>query len=156
MMDQESMKNAQKVVTGTLIGVLAGIMIAPRSGRETREMLKKHGKDTLDSLQDKLAAIRFKLSNKIEDLREISSELTGELKTQSQELIRRAEVLRDDLKVAAIEFADATDEAKEAAAERIQVLMADAKAVSHELSRTTKEMTRVTKEKLAKDETPKG
>ena len=158
-MNEDSKNTAQKVLTGTIVGLMAGtivgILIAPRSGRETREILRKRGQDTLETLQDKLAGIRFKLSNKIEDLREISVELTGELKAQSQELIRRAEVLRDDLKAAAIEFGEATGEAQAAAADRIELLMRDAKAVSHELSRATREMSRVAKAKLTSDDKSK-
>lgn len=36
------------VVLGAAVGVIAGILTAPKSGKETRQDLKEHGKKALD------------------------------------------------------------------------------------------------------------
>lgn len=155
-MDQNTQNNVKNVAIATTVGLLAGtvigILIAPRSGRETREMIKQKTQKSVEDMQAKIAEIRNKLAHKIEDLREISVELVGEAKTESQELIRRAEILKEDLKAVAIEFSESAGEAREAAGERMQMLASESKDVMHELSRTTRQLSRSAKAKLSPED----
>jgi gas vesicle protein len=154
-MDDNTSNNAKNVMVATAVGVLAGtvlgILIAPRSGRETRDLIKERTQRSVEDMQAKLAEIRYKLANKIEDLRELSHELVGEAKVQSQELIRRAEILKADLKATAVELSESVGEARDAAVIRMRQLTNESNDVMRELNRTSKELARTTKDKLKTD-----
>ena len=49
---------AAGVAVGAVIGALAGILLAPKSGKETREDLKKFAEDTKQKLTTKLESMK--------------------------------------------------------------------------------------------------
>lgn len=46
------------LVLGALIGVAAGVLLAPEKGSDTRETLKKEGKDIKDNLVDGFTEVK--------------------------------------------------------------------------------------------------
>lgn len=68
-MSQEKLKSA---VIGALAGLITGILIAPRSGKETREVVKKK----YDEIHDDIAE---KLSKTNEITRETFSDIVGDV-----------------------------------------------------------------------------
>lgn len=50
------------LVLGTIIGVAAGILLAPEKGSVTRDKLKKEGKDIKDQLVDDFTEVKDDLS----------------------------------------------------------------------------------------------
>jgi len=49
---------AAGVAVGAIIGALAGVLLAPKSGKETREDLKKFAEDTKQKLATKLNTMK--------------------------------------------------------------------------------------------------
>ena len=54
--------NSTKVITGLLVGVAVGILIAPSKGSETRKKLSKSVNDLSDCLQDIIDTTRDKIN----------------------------------------------------------------------------------------------
>lgn len=46
---------------GTAVGVAAGVLLAPKSGKETRGVLTKKTKDTLETVKDGLSVAKDKI-----------------------------------------------------------------------------------------------
>lgn len=59
--------NSSKVLLGILggvaVGAVAGVLLAPASGKETRKKLAKNGKDYVDGLKSKVDGFKDKLQN---------------------------------------------------------------------------------------------
>ncbi len=49
--------SAWAFVLGSAIGVAAGLLLAPRPGRESRQRLREYGRDVKEYLQEKGAAV---------------------------------------------------------------------------------------------------
>jgi gas vesicle protein len=45
-------------VRGALLGLMAGLMVAPRSGKETRENIKKHYEEISDRISEELCRLK--------------------------------------------------------------------------------------------------
>jgi gas vesicle protein len=43
---------------GALLGLIAGILVAPRSGKETRENIKKHYEEISDRISEELSRLK--------------------------------------------------------------------------------------------------
>lgn len=54
------MKNGLKIAGALLVGAAAGILLAPRSGKETRKAISDKTNEVKDSLDEKLASITNK------------------------------------------------------------------------------------------------
>lgn len=77
---------------GGLAGLVAGLLFAPRSGRQTRQLIKEELYTQLDQAR-----------NGIEDR---AHEITGTVKAKADELRHRAHEIADDLERAGIEALD--------------------------------------------------
>lgn len=88
--------NAQKLLIGTLSGLVAGIavgiLIAPAEGSETRQRIS----DTASSLKRKLRELRGVAADELDELREIFE--------------REAEGMREDVRTRVMELLKAAKE----------------------------------------------
>ena len=57
---QDNMKNGLKIAGALLVGAAAGILLAPKSGKETRKDIADKANQAKDSLDEKLASITSK------------------------------------------------------------------------------------------------
>ena len=57
------------LILGAAVGTVAGILLAPKSGKETREDIKQFALDVTDKAQDLYVSSRRKVEEKIEDLK---------------------------------------------------------------------------------------
>ncbi len=64
---------------GAAIGAVAGILLAPQSGEETREQLGKMASDLADKTDATVQDIKKKADNLISDAQEKSEEIIGKL-----------------------------------------------------------------------------
>ncbi len=98
--------SAQKVLTGALSGLVAGvaigILIAPASGEETRQRIS----DTADSLKRKLRQLRGVTVDELDELSDIFEKETEGLKDDVRsrvlELIRAAKEKGNHIKEEAL------------------------------------------------------
>src|SRR6185312_10792916 len=88
-------------LVGAVLGAVAGILLAPKSGKETREDIKRNVKGTYHDFQQRLETMSDEMGGRVENLKAAAKDLKGEAKEESQELVRRAEVLKQDLRISA-------------------------------------------------------
>lgn len=72
-------KGLGKFLVGLGVGAGLGVLFAPKSGKETRDVLKKYIEDFVDSLKDiDVNEVRDEFLNKIEDIRNELEDLDKE------------------------------------------------------------------------------
>lgn len=71
------------VIAGIALGAVAGLLLAPESGAETRAKLKEKSSDLKDSIQDHLNALSEHLDN--DTLQKIKDEIDGAQETAKEE-----------------------------------------------------------------------
>lgn len=84
---------------GGLIGASLGLLFAPRSGRETREMLMEKGEGILDQGKDIYENGRERLVEAVESGKAVADERTAELRTKVEEVRDR---LKDQVSDASV------------------------------------------------------
>jgi gas vesicle protein len=67
-MDDRSWDRLSGIIIGAAIGFVAGILMAPSTGTETRETIKKKTQGTLDQVSGSVRDIRENLTKKGQDL----------------------------------------------------------------------------------------
>lgn len=60
---------------GTVVGVTAGILLAPKSGVETREDIKKFAQESADSAEAYYKKAKRQLNKKVRDLKEAGNSI---------------------------------------------------------------------------------
>jgi gas vesicle protein len=125
---------------GVMLGALAGILLAPKSGKETRGDIKDKVKGTYQDVVARLETMSDEVGGKVDSLKEAAKDLKGEAREESQELIRRAEVLKQDLRVSASNLSKSGAEAKDGAVKQVKQLLNEGADVMSELERVTKRL----------------
>lgn len=59
------------MAVGAAVGAIAGIMLAPDKGSETRRKLKEQGKKVADNLKDKFNNSKEKMNGMKEDIEQV-------------------------------------------------------------------------------------
>jgi gas vesicle protein len=78
-------------LTGAAIGAVAGLLLAPKSGVQTRRDLRRFSKKTLDQLDDLQADMREQITDKYEQVVEAFDnvkDFVGDGKTRLQKMVR--------------------------------------------------------------------
>jgi gas vesicle protein len=149
---QRKQDMAKSFVKGTLFGaVVAGVaalLLAPKSGKETRDDIKGRVKGTYQDIQHRLEKMSDEMNGRVESLREAAKDLKGEAREESQELIRRAEVLKQDLRVSANNLASSGVQTKDVAVKEVKGLLGEGAAVMSELERVTKHLANSARQKV--------
>lgn len=73
------LKNTLLVSGGLVAGIVTGILIAPKSGKETREELTSKIKDLQSKIEGLSGEARSKIENKITDLKESLKEVEAQV-----------------------------------------------------------------------------
>ncbi len=66
-------------VIGGAIGAIAGILLAPQSGEETREAISENAKMAYKKTQDVVKDIQDKADDKIEEMQKKGNEIIGKI-----------------------------------------------------------------------------
>ncbi len=136
-------------IFGAIVGMIAGVLLAPKSGKETREDIKRKAQGTYQDITDQLSQLREDVSGRVDSLKAVAKDLHGEAKQESQELIRRAEVLMQDLRVSAGNLAKNGAQAKDATMKDVKLLLGEGSDVMKELERVTRTLAGSAKDKFA-------
>jgi len=75
-------------LVGGAVGAIAGLLLAPQSGEETREMIAKTSSDLYDKTEDSLKEIKEKAEVVVEDLQKKGDELISKI----QGMLKKEEV----------------------------------------------------------------
>jgi len=72
---------------GSAVGGVVGLLLAPTSGEETREMIAEKSDEIYKSTEDSVSEIQNKANDVIEDIQKKGDELL----TKAQDLIKKEE-----------------------------------------------------------------
>jgi gas vesicle protein len=72
-------------ILGSAVGGVLGILLAPRSGEETRELILDKSEEVYKSTEDSLKEIHKKANHVIDDIQKKGDDLLGQIK----ELIKK-------------------------------------------------------------------
>ena len=73
---------------GGAVGAIAGLLLAPQSGEETRDMIAQKSSDLYDKTEDSLKEIKEKAEVVVEDLQKKGDELISKI----QGMLKKEEV----------------------------------------------------------------
>ena len=68
-------------IVGGAVGALAGLLLAPQSGEDTREMIAKTSTELYDKTEDSLKEIKEKAEDVVEDLQKKGDELIAKVQS---------------------------------------------------------------------------
>ena len=74
-------------IVGGAVGALAGLLLAPQSGEETREMIAKTSTDIYDKTEASIKEIKSKTESVVDDLQKKGEELI----TKVQDVLKKDE-----------------------------------------------------------------
>lgn len=124
-------KSLKRLAIGTLIagaaGYVAGILTAPKSGRETRKGIKDTADKTISSAEAQLKKAHTELNDLIDEAKSRGLELQGKSKEQLNDASANAKVAKEKLRelISAVREGEADDK-------ELQRAMSDAgKALKH-------------------------
>ena len=146
-MEKQERNLVRGTVIGIGIGVLIGLLYAPRSGKESRDRLATRGKDTLDDVEQRLGEVRHELDDRIDALRDLAATISEEASVQSQDLLAKAEVLKTDLSGSAANLAKNTGKARADAVVDAKRLVKQGADILSELERATRQVVQNTKQR---------
>lgn len=88
-------KFAIGAVLAAAAGYVAGILTAPKSGKETREDIKHTAKETMTAAEKELKVLHTELSKLLEEARERGTELKGSAQENFDKAMNAARVARE-------------------------------------------------------------
>lgn len=93
-------------------GYLAGILTAPKSGRETREDMRRAAKSTMSEAEHQLKNISSELADMLDEARRRGSEMGDQARRELDDLSIKARIARDKARevVTAVQEGDAKDD----------------------------------------------
>jgi gas vesicle protein len=126
---------------------VAGLLLAPKSGKETQADIKRKIKATAGDIQERLEKMSDEVTGRVDVLKEAAKDLRGEAKEESQELVKRAEVLKQDLRISATNLSKQGSAAKDSTIKDVKLLLNEGSSVMDELERVTKHLVNSAKDK---------
>ena len=129
------------------VGVVIGVLVAPRSGKETRERIVARSRQSFDNLENRLSDLRSDLAKRIDSLRDLAETVGEEASVQSRAVISKAELLKADLRSSASHLAENTGKARTDAVSDAKRLVRQGGDIMTELERATREIVKNTRAK---------
>ncbi len=139
---------AKGTIIGVAVGAVAALLFAPKSGKETQSDIKKKVKGTYQDAHNKLEDISDELAGRVDNLKVAAGDLKGEAKEESQNLIHKAEILKQDMRIAASDMAKSGANTKDTAMKHVKQLIGEGSDVMSELERLTKQLATSAKDKV--------
>ncbi|MDB5166732.1 MAG: YtxH protein [Candidatus Saccharibacteria bacterium] len=115
MADKHNSSNASKFAIGAAIaagvGYLAGILTAPKSGKETREDLKHTANQAMTEADKQLKKLHTEIAELADNAKEASAKLSGKAKAELDAVIATANESRQRIRemLSSVHDGDADD-----------------------------------------------
>lgn len=109
-------KMLRKLMVGVglaaLVGYLAGILTAPKSGKETREDVRKAAQAGMTEAERQLKNVSGELADLLEEAKKRAADLSDKARKEMDDLVARAKAAREKARevVSAVHEGDAEDE----------------------------------------------
>lgn len=136
---------------GLLAGAAAGLLLAPKSGKETREDLRRGMGKIRSSAQSGLERINRELDSQINQLQDLARDLKGEAAAGVKSAVNEAELLRKDIRVVLADWSRLGGDAKVTANRNSRQLMAGGKRMAAELKRLVAGLSQSAKARMQKE-----
>ncbi len=145
-------KHTKGFVKGTLIGAaigsLAALLLAPKSGKETQADIKAKARKVVKDVDQRVTDLQSELDGRIDEFKVVAKDLRGEAYEESQKLVTKAELLKQDLQDSAGKIGKAGKSVKDDAVIDAKRLVSEGSAVISELERATKKIIRSAQDKV--------
>lgn len=125
------------ILIGTVVGVITGLLTAPKSGKETRQDIKDKAKEVKGAAERKLKDAHKELGKLSVQAKEKASKLKGKAKVEWEELAKKADQLKGDVKAAITSIKSGDDDSDEAT---IDQLLSDISALKSKVTKKAKEL----------------
>lgn len=111
-MDRSSKRWAVGALLAALVGYIAGILTAPKSGRETREDIRRAAQNGMVEAEKKLKKLHTQMATLINEAKEQIESLSGTAKKDLQAAIDKAAVAKEKARemLSALHEGDAQDD----------------------------------------------
>lgn len=125
------------LIIGTVVGVVAGILTAPKSGKETREDLKKKASEAKGVAERKLKEAHKELGSLSEEAKKQAEILKGKASEEWHELNIKTEELKARIKDAITDIKSGEDKDDDITVDK---LLADLSALKDKITKKAKEL----------------
>ncbi len=107
------------IILGAIAGVVAGFLTAPKSGKETREDIRKKAGEVKGTAERKLKDAHKELEGVVADAKVKGKDLQGKAKDEMNELAKKAEELRAKIKSAITSIKSGDDDNDDATIDQL-------------------------------------
>ena len=107
----KSNKFAVSALVAGVVGYLAGVLTAPKSGKETRNDIKQDVSKHWADVEKELKSLHTELAGRVDDLKAKADKLTGKAQDEVNDLLTKARDSKEKVRVmlSAIHEGDAQD-----------------------------------------------
>jgi gas vesicle protein len=127
------------ILIGAVAGMVAGLLTAPKSGKETRQDIKNKAKEVKGSAERRLKDAHKELTKMSDDLKVRAKGLQGKAKDEASDLSKKADDLRDKVKSAITSIKSGDDDNDDVT---IDNLLKDLTALKDKVAQKAKGLTK--------------
>lgn len=96
--DKSSSKWAVGAAVAGVAGFVAGILTAPKSGKETREDIKHVATKAKTEAEKKLKTLHSELNTALDDVKTKGEQLSGKAKVEYNDIVEKAKVAKEKVR----------------------------------------------------------
>jgi len=126
-------RNGIALFFGAIIGFVAGILSAPKSGKETRGDIQEAASGAAAQMDDKLKLLYKALSKNVKELDARAKKVTGKSKKELQNLRKRAVAVRKKIKMVLSDLHDGLVDSED-----VEQVVREAEATKRKIDRVKK------------------
>lgn len=125
------------IIIGAIAGVVAGLLTAPKSGKETRDDIKNKAMDVKGVAERRLKDAHKELCELSDEAKKKTVKLQGKASKELEELISKADALKDKIKIAITSIKSGDDDNDDAT---IDQLLKDLNSLKEKIVEKTKDL----------------
>ena len=107
------------IIIGAIAGVVAGLLTAPKSGKETRDDIKNKAMDVKGVAERRLKDAHKELCELSDEAKKKTVKLQGKASKELEELISKADALKDKIKIAITSIKSGNDDSDDATIDQL-------------------------------------
>jgi gas vesicle protein len=112
-MDKRTGRFAFGALLAGIIGYIAGILTAPKSGKETREDIKDTTQATIAEAEKKLKEVHTELSKQIAEATAKAEKLKGSAKTEAENVVEASKKVKEKVRISLSSIHDGSESDKD-------------------------------------------